>query len=132
PRQDPLGEAGVIAIFSNKLAEGQRPTVFGDGKQTRDYVFVADVVDANLRASEADAGGAFNIGTETETSVLELVDFIGRHGGGASFEPLFEPPRPGEVDRSCLDTSRARAELGWQPQLGVEEGIAATLRDAPG
>ncbi len=127
PRQDPLGEAGVIAIFCNRLATGERPIVYGDGKQTRDYVFVADVVDANLRAAQASVGGAFNIGTGVETSVLELVEAIARHGGAESFDPIFEQRRPGEVDRSCLDSSRARDDLGWRARTDIDRGIEITL-----
>jgi UDP-glucose 4-epimerase len=126
PRQDPLGEAGVIAIFCGKVLDGERPTIFGDGRQTRDYVFVSDVVEANLRAAESDAAGAFNIGVGTETNILELVDVLRAHADG-SFEPEHAPERPGEVRRIALDTSRARAELGWEPRVELGEGIERTL-----
>jgi UDP-glucose 4-epimerase len=126
PRQDPLGEAGVIAIFCGKVLDGERPTIFGDGRQTRDYVFVSDVVEANLRAAESDAAGAFNIGVGTETNLLELVDVLRAHADG-SFEPEHAPERPGEVRRIALDTSRARAELGWEPRVELGEGIERTL-----
>jgi len=126
PRQDPLGEAGVIAIFCGKLLDGERPTIFGDGRQTRDYVFVGDVVQANLRAAESDAAGAFNVGVGTETNILDLVEVLRAHADG-SFEPEHAPERPGEVRRIALDTSRAKAELGWEPRVGLDEGIERTL-----
>ncbi|MGH2782508.1 MAG: NAD-dependent epimerase/dehydratase family protein [Thermoleophilaceae bacterium] len=126
PRQDPLGEAGVVAIFCGKLLEGVRPTIFGDGRQTRDYVFVGDVVDANLRAAESDATGAFNVGRGVETDVLELVEVLRPHAN-SGFEPEHAPERPGEVRRIALDASRARAELGWQAEVGLEDGMERTL-----
>jgi UDP-glucose 4-epimerase len=127
PRQDPLGEAGVIAIFCGKLLEGRRPTVFGDGKQTRDYDWVGDVVAANLAAAETDTAGPYNVGTGRETSVLELVDILGDLAGGASFEPEFVAERPGEVQRIAIDPSRAREELGWEPKMDLRDGLARTL-----
>ncbi|MGH2803175.1 MAG: NAD-dependent epimerase/dehydratase family protein, partial [Thermoleophilaceae bacterium] len=126
PRQDPLGEAGVVAIFCGKLLDGVRPTIFGDGRQTRDYVFVGDVVDANLRAAESDATGAFNVGRGVETDVLELVEVLRPHAN-SGFEPEHAPERPGEVRRIALDASRARAELGWQAEVGLEDGMERTL-----
>jgi UDP-glucose 4-epimerase len=128
PRQDPLGEAGVIAIFCGKLLEGGRPTIYGDGKQTRDYDYVGDVVAANLAAVETDAPGPYNVGTGVETSVLELVDALREVGGGGdSFEPEFAPERPGEVQRIAIDPSRAREELGWEPRVALREGLERTL-----
>lgn len=129
PRQDPLGEAGVIAIFCGKLLEGGQPTIFGDGEQTRDYDYVGDVVAANLAAAEADGAGPYNIGTGVETSVLELVEILRSLGGAdaASFEPFFEPERPGEVRRIAIDPARARAELGWEPRVDVRQGLELTL-----
>ena len=126
PRQDPLGEAGVVAIFCGRLLEGQRPTVFGDGLQTRDYVHVDDVVRANLAAAESDAAGAFNVGTGIETSVLDLVAALGRFAA-AGFDPEHAPERPGEVRRIALDASRAREELGWEATVAVDEGLERTL-----
>ena len=125
-RQDPLGEAGVIAIFCGKLMTGERPTVFGTGKQTRDYIYVGDVVAANLAAAESDATGGFNIGTGQETDVLEIARVLGELGGN-NFEPEFAPPRLGELERSYIDVSRARDELGWQAKVGLEEGMRRTL-----
>jgi UDP-glucose 4-epimerase len=131
PRQDPLGEAGVIAIFCGKLLEGGRPTVYGDGKQTRDYDYVGDVVAANLAAAETDTAGPYNVGTGVETSVLELVDALREVGGDApgagSFEPELAPERPGEVQRIAIDPSRAREELGWEPRVQLREGLELTL-----
>lgn len=127
PRQDPLGEAGVIAIFCGLLRAGERPTVFGDGTQTRDYIYVGDVVAAALAAADSAATGAVNIGTGREASVLELARMLGRLGGADGFEPEFAPPRAGEVQRISLDASRAEAELGWRPTTSLEDGLRLTL-----
>ncbi|HXV05363.1 MAG TPA: NAD-dependent epimerase/dehydratase family protein [Solirubrobacterales bacterium] len=127
PRQDPLGEAGVIAIFCGRLREGARPTVFGDGRQTRDYIYVGDVVRAMLAAAESDARGAINVGTGIETDVLELVARLGELGGAGGFDPDFAPPRTGEVQRIAIDPGRAGRELGWMPQVAFEEGLRLTL-----
>jgi UDP-glucose 4-epimerase len=127
PRQDPLGEAGVIAIFCGKLIDGQKPVVFGDGLQTRDYVFVGDVVAANLAAAESQATGAFNIGTGKQTSVIDLVDALRAHADGA-FEPEMAPARPGEVQHIALDYTRAREELGYEPKVDLNEGLELTLQ----
>ena len=127
PRQDPLGEAGVIAIFCGKLKEGGRPTIYGDGTQTRDYIYVGDVVAAALAAAESEASGPVNIGTGEEASVLELAEALGRLGGSDGFEPEFAPPRAGEVQRITLDASRAERELGWLPETSLEAGLRLTL-----
>jgi UDP-glucose 4-epimerase len=127
PRQDPLGEAGVIAIFCGCLHEGRRPTVFGDVRQTRDYIYVGDVVAAMLAAAESEATGPVNVGTGIETDVLELVRALGELGGGESFEPEMAPARTGEVQRISIDPGRAERELGWRPQMGLEEGLRVTL-----
>jgi UDP-glucose 4-epimerase len=126
PRQDPLGEAGVIAIFCGKLLDGTRPTIFGDGLQTRDYVYVGDVVEANLRAAESEATGAFNVGLGVEVNVLELVEAL-RPYAQDGFEPEHAPDRPGEIKRIALDCSRAREELGWEAKVRLEDGIERTL-----
>ena len=126
PRQDPLGEAGVIAIFCGKLLDGKRPTIYGDGRQTRDYVYVSDVVDANLQALDSDATGPFNVGVGVEVNVLELVDALRPHAANG-FEPEHAPERPGEVRRIALDCSRAREELGWEAKVGLEDGLERTL-----
>jgi UDP-glucose 4-epimerase len=126
PRQDPLGEAGVIAIFCGRLIAGERPIVFGDGLQTRDYIHVDDVVAANLAAAASDATGPFNIGTGVETTVLQLVDAL-KPLADASFEPEHQPERPGEVRRIALDSTRAREALGWEARVGLEDGLTQTL-----
>lgn len=135
PRQDPLGEAGVIAIFCGKLQTGGDPTVFGDGRQTRDYVYVDDVVRACMTAAEADLHGAYNVGRGEEVSVLDLVEHLrmlggelGLLNGGVTFEPRFAPARAGEVQRSALDPTRSREELGFVAEVGLEDGLRRTLR----
>jgi UDP-glucose 4-epimerase len=126
PRQDPLGEAGVIAIFCGRLLDGGRPTVFGDGLQTRDYVYVGDVVESNLKAAESSTGGAFNVGTGRETSVLEVVEALKPHASDG-FEPEHAPERLGEVRHIALDCARAEAELGWVSTVDLAEGLDRTL-----
>jgi UDP-glucose 4-epimerase len=127
PRQDPLGEAGVIAIFCGRLRSGGRPTVFGDGKQTRDYIYVGDVVAAALAAGESAASGPTNIGSGIETDVLELAVRLAEIDGAESFEPEFAPSRAGEVQRISLDASRAERELGWRATTSVADGLRLTL-----
>ena len=119
PRQDPHGEAGVVAIFSGAAAAGQPVTVFGDGRQTRDYVFVGDVVRAWVAAARSDAAGALNLSTGTETSLLELVDLLG-------LEHELAEGRPGEIGRSCLDPSAAERALGWRAETPLEAGLSRT------
>jgi UDP-glucose 4-epimerase len=127
PRQDPHGEAGVVAIFCNRLLADEPVTVFGDGRQTRDYVFVEDVVDAFVAAGEhPDAPGArLNIATGVETSVLELYARL-REIAGFGGEPTFAPPRPGELGRIALDCSEAGRVLGWRPAVDLREGLSRT------
>ncbi len=127
PRQDPLGEAGVIAIFCGRLRAGERPTVFGDGRQTRDYIYVGDVIAAVLAAAETEATGPVNIGTGIETDVLELARALGELGGVESFEPELAPPRTGEVQRISIDPARAERELGWKVETDLAEGLRVTL-----
>jgi UDP-glucose 4-epimerase len=127
PRQDPLGEAGVIAIFCGLLEAGGRPTVFGDGTQTRDYIYVDDVVAAALAAAESTATGAINIGTGIETDVLELVRRLVELSRRDDFEPEFAPPRTGEVQRIVLDPGLAERELGWRADTSLEDGLRLTL-----
>jgi UDP-glucose 4-epimerase len=127
PRQDPLGEAGVIAIFCGLLRSGGRPTVYGDGTQTRDYIYVGDVVAAALAAAESEATGPVNIGTGRETSVLQLAEALGRLGGSGNFAPEFAPPRAGEVQRISLDAALAERQLSWRPLTNLDEGLAFTL-----
>jgi UDP-glucose 4-epimerase len=127
PRQDPLGEAGVVAIFCGLLKNGGRPTVYGDGTQTRDYIYVGDVVAAALAAGATRLGGAVNIGTGREASVLDLVDILAGLEGRDDFAPEFAPPRAGEVQRISLDASLAERELDWAPRTTLEQGLAQTL-----
>ena len=131
PRQDPLGEAGVIAIFCGKLLDGSKPTVFGDGLQTRDYVYVGDVVAANLAAAESKATGPFNIGTGRQASVLDIVELLGQIAG-RDFEAELAPERPGEVRHIALDYTRASEELGFQPKVELREGLELTLQSVKG
>jgi UDP-glucose 4-epimerase len=124
PRQDPHGEAGVVAIFMNALRDGGTPRIYGDGKQTRDYVFVGDVVAATVAAAEHD-GGVFNVGTGVDVSVLELYERIQR-AAGVERPPEHAEPRPGELQRSVLDPRRAQRELGWHAARSLDDGLAAT------
>jgi UDP-glucose 4-epimerase len=127
PRQDPLGEAGVIAIFCGALKESRKPTIFGDGTQTRDYIYVGDVVAAALAAAESSLTGPINIGTGRETSVLELVDALRELSENDDFRPEFAPPRAGEVQRIAIDAGRAEQELGWRPETDLLDGLRLTL-----
>jgi UDP-glucose 4-epimerase len=127
PRQDPLGEAGVVAIFCGRLMAGGRPTVYGDGRQTRDYIYVGDVVAAALAAAESEATGAINIGTGIETDVLELASRLGELAEAEDFQPEFAPPRDGEVQRISIDPSLAARVLGWRAETGLEQGLRLTL-----
>jgi UDP-glucose 4-epimerase len=128
PRQDPHGEAGVIAIFCGKLLAGERPRIFGDGRQTRDYTYVGDIVAANLAAAaHPEAHGAYNAGTGVEASVLEVVAALREAAGVDEFEPEFAPARAGELQRSSLDVTRARAELGFSAETDLVSGLRPTL-----
>jgi len=130
PRQDPKGEAGVIAIFAGRLLDGRRPTIYGDGLQTRDYTFVGDIVAANLAAAaHPEAHGEYNVGTGVESTVLDVVAALREAGGdeGERFKPEFAAARPGEVQRSSLDVTRARSELGFTASTGLVDGMRATL-----
>ncbi len=120
PRQNPHGEAGVIAIFCGAAASGRPVARFGDGRQTRDFVFVADVVEAFVAAGSSDASGAFNVATGRETSLLELEQAL-------ELTPEERPGRLGEVRRSCLDPAAAQAALGWRARTSLREGLGLTL-----
>jgi len=126
PRQDLRGEAGVVAIFAGRLLSGEPCLIFGDGKQTRDFVFVDDVVDAFSRAGERGTGLLCNIGTGSETSVNDLYAAMARNAG-VTQPPIYAPARPGELQRNFLDPSRAAMHLGWKPWTTVEKGTAAVL-----
>ncbi|HEY4100269.1 MAG TPA: NAD-dependent epimerase/dehydratase family protein [Gemmatimonadales bacterium] len=134
PRQDPKSEAGVVSIFVSRLLRNQPLTVFGDGTQTRDYVFVGDVARANLLAADVAVSRgdrldvpAFNIATGTETSVNDLAQHV---GGALGRTPVIEyaPPRAGELQRSCLDTSKAAKQLRWKPAVSFDQGMQALAR----
>ena len=127
PRQDPHGEAGVVAIFAQALLSGKTTKVFGDGSNTRDYVFVDDVVDAFVKAS-GDAGGGqrFNIGTGIETSDRQLHSAVAA-AAGTPDDPEFHPPRLGDLKRSCLEIGLAKRVLGWCPQVGLNDGVRRTV-----
>jgi UDP-glucose 4-epimerase len=132
PRQDPHGEAGVVAIFLGRLARGEPLRIFGDGRQTRDYVYVGDVVTATLAAQGH--AGVFNVGTGTETSVLDLAEAC-QSAAGVSVETEHAAARPGELQRSVLDPGRAERELGVRTQTSLGDGLAATwefIREAEG
>ena len=126
PRQDPHGEAGVVAIFAGRLLSGQPCTVFGSGEQTRDFVYVADVADALLAAAERADGQLLNIGTGVQTSINDLYRRMAAMGGGPD-DPVRGSARPGELDRSALDSTRAASELGWRPVTSLDDGLQATL-----
>jgi len=124
PRQDPHGEAGVVALFLGALARNQAPRIFGDGLQTRDYVYAGDVARASLAAA-GHAAGVFNVGTGNETSVVELYELC-RSVSGSSLEAVEAPARLGELQRSVLDVSLAKSELGWSAEVPIEEGLRLT------
>jgi len=130
PRQDPHGEAGVIAIFCGRLRAGAAPKIFGDGTQTRDYIYVRDLVGAIVLAGDASDGGVMNVGTEEETSVLDIVGRLSQLNGPQTPQPEFAPARLGEIDRSCLDATRAREVLGWNSSTPIAEGLALTWESA--
>jgi len=127
PRQDVHGEAGVVAIFCGCLVDKRTPTVFGDGRQTRDWVDVSDVVRANLLAADSELTGPVNIGHGQETAVLDLIAALNEVSGGAMPEPQFAPERPGEVRRSCLDVTRAKRELAWEAGVALGDGLRTIL-----
>jgi UDP-glucose 4-epimerase len=124
PRQDPHGETGVVSIFCGIAAAGGRATVFGDGRQTRDYVFIDDVVQAWLAAAESDITGALNVSTGTETTVTDVAAALDLSYDGA-------PGRPGEIERSSLDPSAAAELLGWRARVPLAEGLRRTLDFIP-
>jgi UDP-glucose 4-epimerase len=126
PRQDPHGEAGVVAIFTEAMFAGRRPTIFGDGSHTRDYVFVGDIVKANLLALERGQDRIVNLGWGREISVNDIYAALKKHLG-VSTDPVYAEERLGEIHRVCLDSSMAQKELNWRPEVGLDEGIRRTV-----
>ena len=126
PRQNPQGEAGVIAIFIDKMLKGERPFIFGNGKQTRDFVYVKDVVEANILAMKSKKIGVYNIGTGKETDINTLFKCLSK-STKTSFKPRYRPLPLGEQKRSCLDYSRAKQELKWTPKFPLKLGLRETI-----
>lgn len=126
PRQNGLGEAGVVAIFIEKFLAGQQPVINGDGRQTRDFVYVADIVAANLLALDYPAPGIFNIGAGRETDILTIYLKLQQFTGSPR-DPVHGPAKPGEQRRSALDSRLAQEKLGWRPQVSLEEGLSRTV-----
>jgi UDP-glucose 4-epimerase len=134
PRQNPHGEAGVIAIFTQKMLNNQRPTIFGDGSQTRDYTFVSDIVEANIFALTKGDNAIYNIGTGIEISVQQIFDSLkailakdALNHGLSSLEPIYGEERVGEIQHICLDATKAKCELGWIPKTDFHHGLEQTV-----
>jgi UDP-glucose 4-epimerase len=127
PRQDPAGESGVIPIFCARMLAGERPVIYGDGRQTRDYVYISDAVAAFLAAADQGRPGIWNFGTGIECSVLDLARLIGA-AAGRGVDPLFAPARPGDLQRSALAAERAGRDLGWTPAVSLADGIRRVYR----
>jgi UDP-glucose 4-epimerase len=127
PRQDPHGEAGVVAIFSQKLLRGEGVRINGDGKQTRDFVYVADVAEANARALGSDAIGSFNVGTGVETDINQIFQLVAQLAGN-DHQGVHGPPLPGEQRRSVVDPAKIGAVMGWRPRTSLKEGLSETVR----
>ena len=125
PRQNPGGEAGVVAIFASQMLRGERPTIFGSGDKTRDYNHVFDVVEANLLAMERGENATYNLGTGIETSDQEMFDTLADVLGYTG-SPLYASVRPGEIHRICLDSSKAQKELSWHPEFSLRQGLSQT------
>ncbi len=126
PRQDPHGEAGVMSIFTGKLLNNEIPTIYGDGEQTRDYVYVLDVVDALLKSSESEENLFLNIGTGVETSVNELVSILSEKISWDG-EAEYKPKREGELLRSVLNNQRAKDQIGWEPANTLDTGLEGLI-----
>lgn len=125
PRQDPFGEAGVIAIFAQRMLTGAIPVIFGDGEQERDFVYVADVVDANVRALDGEPG-VYNVGTGVGTTVNDVYRYLASATGYPG-QARYEGERTGDVRRIFLDASLAKAAIGWEPRMGLEQGMRETV-----
>ena len=124
PRQDPKGEAGVVAVFSKQMLTGETSSIFGDGNKTRDYVYVTDIVEANILVVESSCSGeAFNLGWGKEVKDIEIFNSV-RKALGVKVEPIFEEKRPGEIDRICLNAQKIKRTLGWKPTVTLAKGIS--------
>ncbi len=123
PRQDPAGEAGVVGIFAEQMLKGEQPVIFGKGDKTRDYVYVDDIVEANVRVIEAGGDrGIYNLGSAREVSDYEIFSLV-RAAVGTDVEPRYDSKRPGEINRICLSSAKAKADFGWEPQCSLEDGV---------
>ena len=122
PRQDPHGEAGVVSIFANKYLKNEEPTIYGDGEQTRDYIYVKDVVSALIKASKIEEDHFLNIGTGIETSVNDLANSM-KIQFKSEINPIYKPPREGELNRSVLNNTKAKKELNWKPEYSLDDGM---------
>ena len=122
PRQDPHGEAGVVSIFANKYLKNEEPTIYGDGEQTRDYIYVKDVVSALIKASKIEENHFLNIGTGIETSVNDLANSM-KIQFKSEINPIYKPPREGEVNRRVLNNTKAKKELNWKPEYSLDDGM---------
>jgi UDP-glucose 4-epimerase len=127
PRQDPHGEAGVVAIFALQLLTGRQPVIFGDGSKTRDYVYVGDIVEANVLALNSELSGIYNLGRGIEVTDLEVFETV-REAVGSQTKPVFAEVRPGEVEHIALDASRAENELGWTWKVDLTDGVAEAVK----
>ena len=126
PRQNPYGEAGVVAIFAGRMIKGERPVIFGNGKQTRDFVFIEDVVRANIIALERRIVGCYNISTGIETDINKIYKEISNLTG-YKHQPKYAPPKKGELSKSVLGYTKAKKELGWRPEIGLMSGLEKTI-----
>jgi len=126
PRQDPHGEAGVVAIFSLQLLTGKQPTIFGDGGKTRDYCYVSDIVDANILALSSPSGGVYNLGRGIEVSDLEVFESV-QEAVGSDIQPAYAEVRPGEVEHIALNATKAEQELGWKWKVDLIGGVATAV-----
>jgi len=126
PRQDPHGEAGVVAIFALKMLTGEQPIIFGDGSKTRDYCFVGDIVEANILALNTDRSGIYNLGRGIEVTDLEVFEAV-RAAVGSKIEPVYTEIRPGEVEHVALDASKIERELGWKWKMDFADGVSASV-----
>ena len=127
PRQDPHGEAGVVSIFANKYLKNEEPTIYGDGEQTRDYIYVKDVVSALIKASKIEENHFLNIGTGIETSVNDLANSM-KIQFKSEINPIYKPAREGELNRSVLNNTKATKELNWKPEYSLDDGMKQVFK----